>query len=336
MKPSPFPAANCSALHTGPAAPRSYPVRCLADLASAYAIREPSGSVRYSLTMRTTKTGKPAGRTRSAEKHEAILTAALELLASQGYVRMTLDQVATAADVSKSTIHLRWKTKADLLTAALATMRMADAPPPSGDIRTDLLAILRDFDANMERVNGMALIGTCLAEEAHTPELINCCASAPSGPAGPSCARHSNRPGTGERSGKTPTWERPRPRCTAHTSPTTWPDAAAAPNGRSKSSTSPWPPCARPAHDLAVAGRRDDGCASGRRTPLAGPVVAAGSVACTESRSAVVTPRHAAPRGAGGGHRSAVPRGSMRKSKARVPGSSAVALPSTVRTAPLT
>lgn len=182
MKPSPFPAANCSALHTGPAAPRSYPVRCLADLASAYAICEPSGSVRYSLTMRTTKTGKPAGRTRSAEKHEAILTAALELLASQGYVRMTLDQVATAADVSKSTIHLRWKTKADLLTAALATMRMADAPPPSGDIRTDLLAILRDFDANMERVNGMALIGTCLAEEAHTPELINLLRSRTIGP----------------------------------------------------------------------------------------------------------------------------------------------------------
>jgi AcrR family transcriptional regulator len=122
--------------------------------------------------MHPTKTGKSAGRTRSAEKHQAILTAALELLAAQGYVRMTLDQVATAADVSKSTIHLRWKTKADLLTAALATLRMADAPPPSSDIRTDLVAILEDFAANMERVNGIALIGTCLAEEAHTPELI--------------------------------------------------------------------------------------------------------------------------------------------------------------------
>nr|WP_314224655.1 TetR-like C-terminal domain-containing protein [Streptomyces sp. DSM 40713] len=34
------------------------------------------------------------------------------------------------------------------------------------------MAILKDFAANMERVNGIALIGTCLAEEAHTPELI--------------------------------------------------------------------------------------------------------------------------------------------------------------------
>ncbi len=122
--------------------------------------------------MRATKTGKPPGRTRSAAKHEAILTAALELLATHGYVRMTLDQVAVAAGVSKSTIHLRWKTKEDLVTAALVGMRMADAPPLSGDTRADLVAILNDFAANFERVNGMALIGTCLAEEAHTPELI--------------------------------------------------------------------------------------------------------------------------------------------------------------------
>ncbi|MFE0511340.1 TetR/AcrR family transcriptional regulator [Streptomyces sp. NPDC058964] len=115
---------------------------------------------------------RSAGRPRSAEKDAAILQAALELLASHGYTRMSLSQVAAAAQVSKSTIHLRWKTKADLLTAALAALRMADAPPASGDTRADLVAILKDFAATVERVRGMALIGTCLAEEAHTPELL--------------------------------------------------------------------------------------------------------------------------------------------------------------------
>ncbi|MFF5764032.1 TetR/AcrR family transcriptional regulator [Streptomyces tanashiensis] len=115
---------------------------------------------------------RSAGRPRSAEKDAAILQAALELLASHGYTRMSLSQVAAAAQVSKSTIHLRWKTKADLLTAALAALRMADAPPTSGDTRSDLIAILQDFAATVERVRGMALIGTCLAEEAHTPELL--------------------------------------------------------------------------------------------------------------------------------------------------------------------
>ncbi|MDX3757147.1 TetR/AcrR family transcriptional regulator [Streptomyces mirabilis] len=115
---------------------------------------------------------KGAGRPRSAEKDAAILRAALELLASHGYTRMSLSQVAAAAQVSKSTIHLRWKTKADLVTAALADLRMAEAPPLSGDTREDLVAILEDFAATVTRVRGMALIGTCLAEEAHTPELL--------------------------------------------------------------------------------------------------------------------------------------------------------------------
>ncbi|MFI1166983.1 TetR/AcrR family transcriptional regulator [Streptomyces sp. NPDC020801] len=122
--------------------------------------------------MHETKTAKGAGRPRSAEKDAAILRAALELLGSHGYTRMSLSQVAATAQVSKSTIHLRWKTKADLVTAALEALRMADAPPPSGNTRVDLLAILKDFAATVERVRGMAMIGTCLAEEAHTPELL--------------------------------------------------------------------------------------------------------------------------------------------------------------------
>lgn len=122
--------------------------------------------------MQEEKPSKGAGRPRSADKDAAILRAALELLGSHGYTRMSLSQVAAAAQVSKSTIHLRWKTKADLVTAALEALRMADAPPPSGDMRADLVAILEDFAATIERVRGMALIGTCLAEEAHTPELL--------------------------------------------------------------------------------------------------------------------------------------------------------------------
>jgi AcrR family transcriptional regulator len=115
---------------------------------------------------------RSAGRPRSADKEAAILRAALELLTSQGFVRMTLDQVATAAGVSKSTIHLRWRSKANLVTAALEAVRMTGAPPATGDTRADLVAVLEDFAATVQRVRGMALIGTCLAEETHTPELL--------------------------------------------------------------------------------------------------------------------------------------------------------------------
>jgi AcrR family transcriptional regulator len=113
-----------------------------------------------------------AGRPRSVEKESAILQAAVSALASHGYTRMTLQQVADGAGVSKSTIHLRWRTKADLVTAALEAMRMVWVQAGTGNVRDDLVAILEDFATTVERVNGMALIGTCLAEETHTPELL--------------------------------------------------------------------------------------------------------------------------------------------------------------------
>jgi AcrR family transcriptional regulator len=112
------------------------------------------------------------GRPRSSEKEAAILQAALQLLASDGFTRMTLDQVATVSGVSKSTIHLRWRTKADLVTASLESLRLAAPRPLTGDIRVDLTGLLGDFAAVLAAVRGMPMIGTCLAEEAHTPELL--------------------------------------------------------------------------------------------------------------------------------------------------------------------
>ena len=85
---------------------------------------------------------------------------------------MTLDMVAADAGVSKSTVHLRWKTKADLVSAALAQNRIDAVTPLTGDVRADLTARLADFATFLDRVHGMTLIGTCLAEEQHTPELL--------------------------------------------------------------------------------------------------------------------------------------------------------------------
>lgn len=116
---------------------------------------------------------RPArGRPRSSAKDQAIRQAALELLGTAGYTRMTLDTVAARAGVSKATIHLRWRTKADLVTAALESMRLNSTVRQVGELRADLIAQLEEFRATIERVNGMAMIGTCLAEEGHTPELI--------------------------------------------------------------------------------------------------------------------------------------------------------------------
>ena len=102
----------------------------------------------------------------------AILDAALALLSSEGYGRMSMDAVAANAGVSKATIYLRYSGKADLATAALAHLRVAGRPDPTGELRADLLSELSQLRLNTERVLAMSLVGTCLSEERHTPELM--------------------------------------------------------------------------------------------------------------------------------------------------------------------
>ena len=118
------------------------------------------------------RTERPPGRPRSERVDEAILAAALAELGERGYARMTVDAVAARAGVSKPTIYLRHPTKAELATAAIASMRVQPRPEPTDDVRADLLAHLRLLRAGLERPNGMAMLGTVLAEEHDTPELL--------------------------------------------------------------------------------------------------------------------------------------------------------------------
>ena len=116
---------------------------------------------------------KPArGRPRNAATERRIVAIALERLASEGYSRMSLDDIADRAGVSKPTIYRRWKGKADLATAAIRTLQIAEPRVDTGSARRDLVGILRNFRKSLLRPNGMSLIGSVLAEERHTPELL--------------------------------------------------------------------------------------------------------------------------------------------------------------------
>jgi AcrR family transcriptional regulator len=112
------------------------------------------------------------GRPRNVETERRIVQIALERLAEEGYSRMSLDDIALRAGVSKPTIYRRWKGKADLATAAIRTLQIAEPAVATGSQRGDLVGILRNFRRSLLRPNGLSLIGTVLAEEAHTPELL--------------------------------------------------------------------------------------------------------------------------------------------------------------------
>lgn len=122
--------------------------------------------------MRTANSGRRRGRPREAGIDQRILQAALDQLAEVGYERMSLDQIAAKAGVTKPTLYRRWKGKADIATAALRILQRSTFPPPTGDARKDVIAILREFQSALLRPNGMRMIGTLLVEEQRIPELI--------------------------------------------------------------------------------------------------------------------------------------------------------------------
>jgi AcrR family transcriptional regulator len=112
------------------------------------------------------------GRPRCPGTDEAILRAALRQLATGGYARLSVEAVAAEAGTTKPTLYRRWPSKADLAMAALAHLQSQEQPEPTGSTEADLRAALRDFGRKLQRPNGMAMIGTLLVEERHTPELL--------------------------------------------------------------------------------------------------------------------------------------------------------------------
>jgi AcrR family transcriptional regulator len=76
------------------------------------------------------------------DREAEILDATIELLASVGYERLTMDAVAAAAKASKATLYRRWSTKADLVIDAIERAKKAPSVTDldTGSLRGDLLA----------------------------------------------------------------------------------------------------------------------------------------------------------------------------------------------------
>jgi AcrR family transcriptional regulator len=72
-----------------------------------------------------------------------VLEATLRTFAEEGYGGLSIEAVATRAGVNKTTVYRRWPTKAELLGAALRSLREQEPPTPdTGSLREDLLLLL--------------------------------------------------------------------------------------------------------------------------------------------------------------------------------------------------
>ncbi|HJU01447.1 MAG TPA: TetR/AcrR family transcriptional regulator [Actinomycetes bacterium] len=107
----------------------------------------------------------PAGTRRRGETLEqAIFQAVLDQLQSVGYARLTMEGVAAGAHTGKAALYRRWPRKEDLVVDALdhAMPSLAELPD-TGDLRDDLLALLRRTAAMANSATGCAL--RCLLAE---------------------------------------------------------------------------------------------------------------------------------------------------------------------------
>ncbi|MGH2503871.1 MAG: helix-turn-helix domain-containing protein, partial [Ktedonobacterales bacterium] len=77
------------------------------------------------------------GRPRSAQADQAILDAALELIAQEGIQGMSIEGVAARAGVGKTTIYRRWPNKDALALDALRTVKPPIVSFDTGNLRSD-------------------------------------------------------------------------------------------------------------------------------------------------------------------------------------------------------
>ncbi len=113
------------------------------------------------------------GRPRSAEADGAILQATLELLVHEGLRGVSIERVATAADVAKTTIYRRYRSKSDLVVAALGLLAFpaSSALPDTGTSRGDYLELIRGRFARAPASRWNLLMPRLVVDSAGDPEL---------------------------------------------------------------------------------------------------------------------------------------------------------------------
>ena len=115
---------------------------------------------------------RPPGRPRSAEADEAILRAALELLAEDGYRALTMERVRERSGVGKATLYRRYGSKEDLVRAAIVHLN-ADIPLPddSGSVLGDFAATAQTILAGAARSGALTLMPRLLSDVIGDPDM---------------------------------------------------------------------------------------------------------------------------------------------------------------------
>ncbi len=97
------------------------------------------------------RTDGPDPSRRSQQKHESILDATGELIASRGLAGTSIDQIAERAGVGKQTIYRWWPNKAALVLTYAQERARPVREPDTGSLEGDLRQLARDLAETLSK-----------------------------------------------------------------------------------------------------------------------------------------------------------------------------------------
>lgn len=101
-----------------------------------------------------------------------VLTAALDAVAETGYDAMSIEGVAAAAGVHKTTVYRRWRSKAQLVIDALLERSQNEiSVPDTGSLAGDLGALGHAVAASLRTTEAQRFARSLVAAAAASPEL---------------------------------------------------------------------------------------------------------------------------------------------------------------------
>jgi AcrR family transcriptional regulator len=116
------------------------------------------------------QSARGASRRRGAALDDALLTAAWDEVSAVGYAKFTMEGAAARAGAARSVLYRRWPNRAALVHAAMRHHMgsLDDQVPDTGDLRTDILTLLR-LDRDKFLGVGPEVIHGLMAEAADLP-----------------------------------------------------------------------------------------------------------------------------------------------------------------------
>jgi AcrR family transcriptional regulator len=110
-------------------------------------------------------------RHRDERIDEAVLTAVSELLREAGYAALTMEAIATRAGTTKPAIRRRWKSRQQLVVAAMARDRVGVTEIDTGCLRCDIIGHLEALRLGLEDPAMRRVLPRLLADLTDDPQL---------------------------------------------------------------------------------------------------------------------------------------------------------------------